>query len=153
MKITLISPYEDIYAIGIRILSSSLKRGGHNVRVIFLMNSFYDRYKDKTLNEVVELSRGTDVIGISLMTNLLENTIQITQALKKNLSVPVLWGGIHPTILPEECLDYADMVCIGEGEETLVEFARKTDDGIEDCNIQDMWFKDNKRIIKNSYVH
>lgn len=93
MKITLISPYEDIHTVGIRILSSCLKRDGHNVQVIFLRNCFYDRYKDKTLNEVVEISKGTDLIGISLMTNLFENTVQITQMLKKNLDTPILWGG------------------------------------------------------------
>jgi len=149
MKITLISPYEEIYALGIRILSSCLKKEGHNIQVIFLRNCFYDRYKDKTLNEVVELSRGTDLIGISLMTNLFENAVQITQMLKKNLSVPILWGGIHPTIRPEECLDYADMVCIGEGEETLVELARKMENGADFYNIQGMCFKEKGKVIKN----
>jgi len=83
------------------------------------------------------------------MTNLFESAIQITQTLKKSLDVPILWGGIHPTIQPEECLDYASMVCIGEGEETLVELARRMGDGADFYNIQGMWFKDKKRIIKN----
>ena len=37
----------------------------------------------------------------------------------------LLWGGIHPTIRAEESLDHADMVCIGEGEETIVELQTK----------------------------
>ena len=38
-------------------------------------------------------------------------------------SVPIVWGGCHPTILPEQTLAsaYADIVCIGEGDETFVE--------------------------------
>jgi len=149
MKITLISPYEEIYAIGIRILSSCLKKAGHDIQVIFLRNCFYDRYKGKTLDEVAGISKEADLIGVSLMTNLFENAVQITQMLRKNLHVPILWGGIHPTIRPEECLDYASMVCIGEGEETFVELARRMGDGADFYNTQGMWFKDKRRIIKN----
>jgi len=34
-----------------------------------------------------------------------------------------VWGGPHPTAKPEECLQYADLVCLGEGEESLVDLA------------------------------
>lgn len=149
MKITLISPYDQIYAIGIRILSSCLKRNGHNVRVIFLRNCFFDRYKKDILDEVVELSKDSGLIGISLMTNFFENSVEITQHLKSNLNIPILWGGCHPTIRPDECLDYADMLCLGEGEETVVELARRMEEGEDFYDIQGMWFRNNDAIIKN----
>ena len=36
-------------------------------------------------------------------------------------NVPIVWGGVHPTLLPEQTLKnpYVDIVCVGEGEETF----------------------------------
>lgn len=96
MKVILISPYPEIQAIGIRSLSACLKKEGHNVQLIFLPRNFTDRYEDKTLNDVVNISKGADLIGISVMTNFFDNVIQITQRLKKDLNIPILWGG-HPS--------------------------------------------------------
>lgn len=149
MKVTLISPYPDIEALGIRTLSACLKREGHDVQLIFLPKCFTDKYEDKTLDEVVGISREAELIGISLMTNFFDNVVQITQRLKKDLNIPILWGGIHPTIRPVECLDYADMVCVGEGEETIVELARKMGNGQDYHNVQGMWLKNKGNIITN----
>ncbi|MFA5369144.1 MAG: radical SAM protein [Candidatus Omnitrophota bacterium] len=149
MNITLISLYSNITAFGIRTLSACLKKKGHSVSIILLRENFWDEYRDNILSEVVELSKGSDLIGLSLMTNFFDNAIQVTQKIKQNLSTPVAWGGIHPTIRPEECLDYADMVCIGEGEETLTELIKKMEIGETYHDVQGMWFKENGKIIKN----
>ena len=148
MKIILISPYADIHSLGIRILSACLKREKYDVQLIFLPRKFTERYEENTLNNIVEISKGADLIGISLMTNFFDNAVQLTQKLK-HLNIPILWGGIHPTIRPLECLDYADMVCVGEGEEATVELARKMEKGQDYRNVQGMWFKDGNNIIKN----
>jgi len=41
--------------------------------------------------------------------------------------VPILWGGIHPSLLPQQCLkeNYIDFVIVGEGEETIIEFVQR----------------------------
>ena len=148
MKITLVSPYPDLKAFGLRTLSSCLKKKGHDVQSIFLPKRFKDRYEEKDLNGLVELSKRTDLVGISLMTNFFDNAVQITQALKNQCNIPVLWGGVHPTIRPDECLKYADMVCIGEGEESLAELANTMDDKKSYYNIGGIWFKDKENIIK-----
>lgn len=149
MKVVLISPYMDTQAFGLRTISACLKREGYDVQLIFLTRSFKERYEESILNDVVELSRGSDLVGISLMTNFFDNVVQLTQRLKKDLSIPIIWGGIHPTILPAECLDYADMVCIGEGEETVLELAKRINDKRDYKDIQGMWLKDKDNIIKN----
>jgi radical SAM superfamily enzyme YgiQ (UPF0313 family) len=149
MKITLVSPYSDIPSPGTRIVSACLKQTGHDVRIIFLPKIFSRKYKEEILDEFVELATGSDLIGISLMTNFFDNVVQLTQRLKQNSNTPILWGGIHPTIRPDECLDYADMVCIGEGEETLVELADKMEAGQDYFDTPGMWFRNNEKIIKN----
>lgn len=149
MKITLISPYKMVWSPGLRVLSACLKRNGHNVRVIFLPGEFTDKYEEKTLDSIVSLSSDSGLIGLALMTNFFDKAIQITQRLKKSLNIPIIWGGVHPTIRPEECLNYADIVCRGEGEQSLVELVRKMENGENYYDVLGMWFKAKGQIIKN----
>lgn len=149
MKITLISPYPDLKVFGLRTLSACLKKEGHDVQLVFMPKRFSEKYKEPELNELVEISKKSGLIGISLMTNFFDSAVQVTQALKKNCNVPVLWGGVHPTVRPEECLDYADMVCIGEGETSLTELAKRMKEGKDYYDIRGIWFRDKLNIIKN----
>ena len=125
MKISIISPFPDVRAYGIRVITACLKKAGHDVNLFFLMKEFSERYAEKTMNDLVKLTKGSDLVGISLMTNFYDNAVQITKKLKDNYDFPILWGGIHPTVRPEESLQHADMVCIGESEETLVDLANR----------------------------
>lgn len=149
MKVTLISPYQDIKAYGLRIISSVLKKSSCKVDLIFLPKSFKDAYSKITLSQLVELSRHSDLIGISLMTNFFDSACHLTDVLKKNTSIPVIWGGVHPTVRPEECLNHADMVCVGEGEEALEELLFKKMSGSSYLDTASIWFRENNRIIKN----
>ena len=55
-----------------------------------------------------------------------DRAVILTQKLKScRPETPVLWGGIHPTIAPETCFDYADFVCVGEGERFIIDFANE----------------------------
>lgn len=152
MKITLISPYPDLKVFGLRILSACLKKEGHNVQLIFLPKMFNEKYKEENLRELVKLSEGSALIGVSLMTNFFSNAVQITSTLKNNLNIPIIWGGIHPTVRPEECLNYADMVCLGEGEASLVELARKIEDKEKYDDVLGIWVKGKGGIIKNALM-
>ena len=39
--------------------------------------------------------------------------------------IPIAWGGLHPTVLPEGTLknEYVDIACVGEGDKTVVDLA------------------------------
>jgi anaerobic magnesium-protoporphyrin IX monomethyl ester cyclase len=149
MKITLISPYQDIRAFGLRCVSACLKRAGHQVTVIFLPHPFTRPYATKTLNQVVELCGESGLVGISLMSNYFDNSVQLTEALKKSLTMPIAWGGVHPTIRPHECLNHTDIVCVGEGEEALVQLAGRMESDEPYHDIHGLWFKDGSRIVAN----
>ena len=125
MKISLISIFPDIQCYGIRTLSACLKKEGHEVDLFFLAKQYWEKYDEQTMDELAKLTEKSDLIGISLMTNFFDNAVQVTQRLKKSSDAPIMWGGVHPTVRPEECLDYADMVAIGESEQAVVEVTRK----------------------------
>ena len=67
---------------------------------------------------------GPDMVGISFMTANSTSGYYLAEMLKSyNPKLPVIAGGTHPTLLPEEPLKKApfDYVIRGEGEETIVE--------------------------------
>jgi anaerobic magnesium-protoporphyrin IX monomethyl ester cyclase len=159
MKITLVSPTPlDIFAPGVRILSSYMKKHGHKTRVIFLPGNLLKlrfekehvyHYPKDTLEEIVGLCRDSDLIGISFMTQYFDRAVQLTKFIKESLPLPVIWGGIHSTIKPEESIKYADMICIGEGEEPLLELAEKMENGKDPYSVRNIWFKKNGDVIRN----
>jgi len=151
MKITLLSIYPDIASYGVRTISSVLKNEGHSVDVIFLTKEFYERFEEDTLDDLVKMTKDSDLIGISLMSNFWDNAIQITEKLKQHYDTPIVWGGTHPTVRPVECLDHADMVCISESEQPLLELTRKMTNGQNYTDIKGMGFNVNGKIINNGH--
>jgi radical SAM superfamily enzyme YgiQ (UPF0313 family) len=60
----------------------------------------------------------------------------------------VIWGGIHPTIRPEECLAHADLVCVGEGEEAMVELARRLERGEGYQGISNVYYREDGKTVR-----
>jgi radical SAM superfamily enzyme YgiQ (UPF0313 family) len=160
LKIVLISPGPvDLYSPGVRSLSAFLKREGHKVRMIILQGkiigyrfkrNFIYQYEESLISDVLEYCTGFDLVGLSFMTNWFDRAVQVTEAIKDHTNLPVIWGGDHPTVVPEECIDYVDMVCIGEGEEALLELSNKMEQGGDLTNIQNLWVRVNGKVVKNS---
>ena len=48
--------------------------------------------------------------------------VDIATRVKQQIDVPVIFGGVHPSAVPEVCLEEpaVDYVCVGEGEEAMV---------------------------------
>jgi len=159
MNIALISLERELFCYGIRILSSYLRKAGHHVKLIFLIpqepesaaDKFQITYPQKVLDDLEKLVSPDDLIGISLMTNQFIQAINVTKYLKScNIAAPIIWGGIQPTVEPEECLEYADMICIGEGEEALLELADQMENNQDCLNIQNIWYSTQNGAVRNS---
>ncbi len=58
-------------------------------------------------NEVDQiLSNGCNLVGLSVMTgNPIKTSLEISEYIKGKYDVPIVWGGPHPTILPEQTLE------------------------------------------------
>lgn len=157
MRVTLISPYPDLTAFGPRTLSAVLRREGVATRLVFLPDPLGDelksglrRYSPTLLGRAAELCRDADLIGISLMTNYFDNAVELTEAIRQaGVAAPILWGGVHPTIRPGECLAHADLACVGDGEETLLEICRRIEAGSDLDDVAGLWVRRDGRIIEN----
>jgi radical SAM superfamily enzyme YgiQ (UPF0313 family) len=65
--------------------------------------------------EDIRLDADCDLVGLSCMTSNAPRAYGLAREFKKR-GKTVVMGGVHPTILPEEALGYADSVVIGEAE-------------------------------------
>lgn len=109
--VTLLEPQ---YPHGLLALAAYLIRRGHKVRIID------ERLEDYTMVLLGEF----DCVGISVMTGQVKNGLKIAKWIRqKDASMPILWGGVHPSLMPEQTAknEYVDIVVRGEGEETLSE--------------------------------
>ncbi len=147
-----------IDTIGIRILSSVLKKEGYNVELLFIPNMKYElvrrgfhrgtfvaKYDEVALDQITNFCKDAHLIGLSLISRDLDASIQVTTRLKQRIKAPIIWGGFHPTVCPEECLQFADMVCIGEAENALLELVQLMDSDKDYSNVPGLWTEDTKK--------
>jgi anaerobic magnesium-protoporphyrin IX monomethyl ester cyclase len=96
------------------------------------------------------LAEKPDLVGITCNSGNMDAARILVGRLKRR-GVPVVLGGSHPTVLPEQSLNYtgADMAAIGEGELTLVRVmdALKGKGSLSD--IPSLAWRENGRIAVN----
>ena len=66
--------------------------------------------------EPIDFETNADLIGISFMTYNAPRAYEIADRFRREKGKPVIFGGYHPTFMPEEAIQHADAVCIGEAE-------------------------------------
>ena len=136
-KIALISLYDTV-ALGLRYLSSCLKKEGHEVTTVYLKQYEVlmkdDFPPEPTIDEVnlglcsrgeiaycyprrlsetehrllVDLirERKCDFVGVSLTSKFINTARQVTERIRGELGLKVIWGGVEPTVNPEEDIRY-----------------------------------------------
>ncbi len=133
--------------LGILSVGSALKKRGFEVKLI----NITEKKIDKTVDEIVTLN--PEFLGVSVMTGIqTKHSAELCKKVKrKKKDLPIVWGGIHPSLLPEQCLqeNYIDYVVVGEGEITIVELAKalKNNDNLD--MIAGLGHKKNGRIVIN----
>lgn len=65
--------------------------------------------------EPIEYSSPVDLVALSFMTSMAPEAYRIADLFKAR-GVKVVMGGHHASALPQEALEHADAVCIGEGD-------------------------------------
>ncbi len=99
-------------------LAPYVKRHGFSVKVLDM--ELYSTRREKQL--IAEYAPQARYIGVSAMTAQTPHGLALTRQVKKIAPrTPVVWGGIHPSLLPEQTVEHplVDYVIAGEGEEPL----------------------------------
>jgi radical SAM superfamily enzyme YgiQ (UPF0313 family) len=129
MRITLIYTEADPWALGMRSLSAALRRAGHDCRMLFL-SSEQVHCSELLLAQTRERVQGSDVVGLSCLARGSEKAKQVIRAIRP-AGAFIVWGGTHATLFPEDCVAWADVVCLGEGEEFMLELLERLDAGTD----------------------
>jgi radical SAM superfamily enzyme YgiQ (UPF0313 family) len=100
-------------------IGTALKAAGYDVKII---NCAFEK---DPLKAIGEEAKDSLFICISLLTSEAVDAYQIIKHVKENFDVPVVAGGWHCTLFPEQMADcgYIDYVVAGEGEDYIVDIA------------------------------
>jgi anaerobic magnesium-protoporphyrin IX monomethyl ester cyclase len=92
-----------------------------------------------------------DLIAVSLAEVCYEYALKLLQSIKQHFDIPVIAGGIFATLCPEEVISNPniDIVCVGEGEDALVELAECIVAKRDYSKIRNLWIKQDNSITKN----
>ncbi len=159
MKVAFIN--DSCERLGVEHISAVLKQYGHTVKLFtdsqlfddenftirFLANCF--DCKNELISAVCAFQ--PDLICFSVVTDFYQWACYLARKVKFAMNVPVIFGGIHATSVPDKVLqqDCVDMICRGEGEFALRDLVESMKRGIIDYTIPNIWFKKNGCIIKN----
>src|SRR5271165_5815660 len=117
------SSQEATAPLGILAVSTPLLRAGYEVKII-----------DSTITpqfqrRVIEELRDALCLCVSLVTGpMIRETVQVAREVKRLYpDLPVVLGGWHPSLLPDQTLAaaYVDVVVIGQGEESFLEVVQR----------------------------
>lgn len=134
--------------LGLLCAATPLDRQGYTVKII-------DEFADPNWKEALRdaLAERPLCFGVTCMTG-----PQILHALagcafvrQRWPDVPIVWGGIHASLLPEQTLGspYVDIVVIGEAEYTLPELVSTLESRGSLSNVAGICYKENGMIFRN----
>jgi len=125
--------------------ATPLDRQGYRIKII---DEFANPHWKKELQEVMR--EKPICFGVTCMTG-----PQILHALAackvvKGVypDVPIVWGGIHPSLLPEQTLSnpLVDIVVVGEGEETFEELVKTLEGGGQLSRVRGICFQKDGKV-------
>jgi anaerobic magnesium-protoporphyrin IX monomethyl ester cyclase len=139
-EIVLISFQPGLEALGARGLHASMLQAGVLSSLLFLPGLSPD--DARAVDEVARFvaASGASLVGLSLMSVDFDRAVAVTRRLRAaQPRLEIVWGGIHPSIDPRACLEEVPRVCLGEGEEALLELCQAVLAGRDPAGIRNLW--------------
>lgn len=105
-------------------------------------------WKEKLLADIDR--DAPDLIGISANTMYMQYVKEVIAHIARHRNLPVILGGYHASLKPEETLSLpgVDALFIGDGELTLADYLNRLEGGGDVSQIPGVWTKRNGTIVK-----
>ena len=126
-KVLLFNPESEFYAmpLGLLAVGSALDPVKYDVRI------FDARIESKAASKVMDEAEEAACVGITVFSGApIASALKLSRQLKNRFrDLPIVWGGWHPSILPEQCVasGAVDAVIIGQGEGAFSELLEVID--------------------------
>lgn len=128
-------------------ISRFVPQDKYDIRII-------NSYLEKDFVKIIyEEAKDALLMGITAITGyqIKEGLLGAEVAKKRRADLPIIWGGYHPSLLPEKTIQdpLVDMVVRGQGERTFVEVLNALDNGGNLSEIKGLTFKKDGNVISN----
>ena len=124
--------------LGTILLGTMLRERGYEVKVFIEDIAPIDR----------QALREADLVGISAITATAPRSYEWARIVRQ-MGIPTVLGGAHPSFLPEEGLQHAGFVVRGEGEETLMELVDALEGNGDLSGILGLSYRENGEMVHN----
>lgn len=147
-KIVLVKPgniygYSAYPPLGLLTIGTVLHEKGYDVRIIDVAaQKDYRRQLQEECKDAV-------LIGIGCYTSEIKSAIEVTDFIKKNYNIPVIWGSWHPTLFPAQtCEDKnVDAVVIGEGDYSVLKLVQSFEGKGQLQDIAGIAYKEDSKVV------
>jgi anaerobic magnesium-protoporphyrin IX monomethyl ester cyclase len=142
-KVLLFNPQSEFYAmpLGLLAVGSALDANRFDVRI------FDARIRSDASKQVLAEAEDAACVGMTVFSGPpIASALELSRQLKKRFPcLPIVWGGWHPSILPEQCIasGAVDAVVMGQGEGTFAELMAVIDDRSRWKNIRGLCILEN----------
>ncbi|MGD8237815.1 MAG: radical SAM protein [Armatimonadota bacterium] len=147
--------------VGIEYLSSVLKQAGHETCLALdqglfgpndnvLCVPFLERRFSQDRQVVRKVLRSNpDLIAFSVYTNTYQWSRRMAAALRRHVDAPIVFGGVHSTLVPDEVMQnpFVDFAVVGEGEDALLELVERR--ARKCADIRNLWYRDGDEVKSN----
>ncbi len=154
MNILLIRPksvYADVVAgipIGLALLAAVAERKGHKVKILDIgLEADPARSLEKAFAETAY-----EVAGLSCMSVEFLGGLETAKSIRQlSPATHIIFGGQHPTIMPEQSMkaECIDSICIGEGETVWSDFLDRICASRDLDGVEGLWFRRDGAIHRN----
>jgi radical SAM superfamily enzyme YgiQ (UPF0313 family) len=134
---------KDVYSLfryparGVPLLEAVCRRAGYDD--IVTLDPQYNRPPGRLDVDDWKRLASTDVLGLSVITRTANQSFELARRVRAiNPRVKILFGGPHPTALPEESLEFGDVVVTHEGDYTLPRVLERLQDNLADPQLTDL---------------
>jgi len=124
------------YNHGVGQIDACLRRAGHESELLYLRehlerDEFIERFKRVQ----------PDAVLFPINTHQWVDTPRYAQWVREVSDVPRVFGGIHGILDAEKVIEHpaVDVLCVGEGEEAMVEYCDALEAGHEPTGIRNLW--------------
>lgn len=149
--------------LGIEYLSAVLKQNGFKVSLAYdpgyfsiQDNTIYSPFLEKIFKREKEMlskicKEKPDIVAFPIYTSTYKWAKRMAELIKENIKTKVIFGGSHATLVPDLAIENkaVDFVVVGEGESHFLELVRSLEKRKRGCTADNVYYKDNGRIIKN----
>ncbi len=141
MKILFVTQPFVIEPLGIMYLSAQLKKAGHQTDLITTRENYIQKIEEWN----------PDLIAYSVITGSQHFYFKLNKGIKEKFpEIKTFMGGPYITFSPQSMeKEPIDIICIGEGEEAIVELANKLEKRKDITKIKNLWVKKDGKIFKN----